>query len=167
MSTAFKNLIGGEWFAPSTRRYLERRNPADQRDLTATRAFERWRLVSAPARGELLRRLGDVLSAHKEELAQGMTREMGAMSWRRPIDVCGLVTPFNFSLAIPAWKMFPALVCGNTVVLKPSEDVPSTVHRAAKSRGGRWDTWTIPVPCSERRSTTTADPRLASVFGPG
>jgi aldehyde dehydrogenase (NAD+) len=51
------------------------------------------------------------------------------MSWRRPIGVCGLVTPFNFPLAIPAWKMFPALVCGNTVVLKPSEDVPLTAHR--------------------------------------
>jgi aldehyde dehydrogenase (NAD+) len=51
------------------------------------------------------------------------------MSWRRPIGVAGLVTPFNFPMAIPTWKMFPALVCGNTVVLKPSEDVPHTAHR--------------------------------------
>jgi aldehyde dehydrogenase (NAD+) len=42
--------------------------------------------------------------------------------------VVGLITPFNFPLAIPTWKMFPALVCGNTVVIKPSEDVPHTVH---------------------------------------
>jgi aldehyde dehydrogenase (NAD+) len=48
------------------------------------------------------------------------------MSYRRPIGVVGLVTPFNFPLAIPTWKMFPALVCGNSVVLKPSEDVPHT-----------------------------------------
>jgi aldehyde dehydrogenase (NAD+) len=186
MATTYKNLIDGDWLGPSTRRYLENRNPADQRDLigrfpdsgpadieravlAAAKAFERWRLVPAPARGELLRRLGDLLADHKEEIALGMTREMGkvvaetrgdvqegidtayyaasegrrlfghtvpselrakwAMSWRRPIGVCGLITPFNFPLAIPTWKMFPALVCGNTVVLKPSEDVPQTAHR--------------------------------------
>jgi aldehyde dehydrogenase (NAD+) len=42
--------------------------------------------------------------------------------------VVGLITPFNFPLAIPTWKMFPALVCGNAVIIKPSEDVPHTVH---------------------------------------
>src|SRR5262245_10101507 len=51
-------------------------------------------------------------------------REKWAMSYRRPIGVCGLITPFNFPLAIPTWKMFPALVCGNAVILKPAEDVP-------------------------------------------
>ena len=49
-----------------------------------------------------------------------------AMSFRRPIGVAGLITPFNFPLAIPTWKAFPALVCGNAVVLKPAEDVPHT-----------------------------------------
>ena len=80
MASSFKNLIAGEWLAPSTRRYLENRNPADQRDLigrfpdsgpadvdravrAAARAFERWRLVPAPARGDLLRRLGDLLAS--------------------------------------------------------------------------------------------------------
>jgi aldehyde dehydrogenase (NAD+) len=51
------------------------------------------------------------------------------MSYRRPIGIAGLITPFNFPLAIPTWKMFPALLCGNAVVIKPSEDVPHTVHR--------------------------------------
>jgi aldehyde dehydrogenase (NAD+) len=51
-------------------------------------------------------------------------REKWAMSYRRPIGVCGLITPFNFPMAIPTWKMFPALVCGNAVILKPAEDVP-------------------------------------------
>ncbi len=186
MTTTYKNFIGGAWLTPSTRRYLENRNPADTRDLigrfpdsgpadveravrAARRAFEQWRLMPAPARGDLVRRLGELLTEHKEELALGMTREMGkvltesrgdvqegidtawyaasegrrlfghtvpselrakwAMSWRRPIGVCGLVTPFNFPLAIPTWKLFPALVCGNTVVIKPSEDVPHTAHR--------------------------------------
>jgi aldehyde dehydrogenase (NAD+) len=40
--------------------------------------------------------------------------------------VAGIVTPFNFPLAIPTWKMFPALVCGNACVFKPAEDVPHT-----------------------------------------
>ena len=55
-------------------------------------------------------------------------RNKWAMSYRRPIGVTGLITPFNFPLAIPTWKMFPALLCGNSVVIKPSEDVPHTVH---------------------------------------
>src|SRR5687767_13882294 len=49
-----------------------------------------------------------------------------AMSVRAPIGVCALITPWNFPMAIPTWKMFPALICGNTVVLKPAEDTPHT-----------------------------------------
>jgi alpha-ketoglutaric semialdehyde dehydrogenase len=49
-----------------------------------------------------------------------------AMSFRRPIGIAGLITPFNFPMAIPTWKMFPALVCGNAVIFKPAEDVPHT-----------------------------------------
>ncbi|HEX6863757.1 MAG TPA: aldehyde dehydrogenase family protein, partial [Thermoanaerobaculia bacterium] len=56
-------------------------------------------------------------------------RNKWAMTYRRPIGVAGLITPFNFPLAIPTWKMFPALLCGNSVVIKPSEDVPHTTHR--------------------------------------
>ncbi len=52
-----------------------------------------------------------------------------AMSVRQSIGVCGMVTPWNFPMAIPSWKMMPALVCGNTVVLKPAEDAPlSSYH---------------------------------------
>jgi len=186
MPKTFKNFIDGKWVAPTTGTYFENRNPADTRDLigrfpdsgaadvkaavrSAQRGFEIWRRTPAPARGDVLRRLGDLLTTHKEELADAMTREMGkvlaetrgdvqegidtafyaategrrlfghtvpselrdkwAMSFRRPIGVAGLITPFNFPLAIPTWKMFPALVCGNAVVLKPSEDVPHTSHR--------------------------------------
>jgi acyl-CoA reductase-like NAD-dependent aldehyde dehydrogenase len=49
-----------------------------------------------------------------------------AYAMRRPIGVCGLITPWNFPVAIPSWKSFPALVCGNTVVLKPAPDTPGT-----------------------------------------
>ena len=52
-----------------------------------------------------------------------------AMSVRMPIGVCALITPWNFPLAIPTWKLFPALICGNTVVLKPAEDTPHTAVR--------------------------------------
>jgi aldehyde dehydrogenase (NAD+) len=186
MPTTFKNFIGGKWVPPLSGAYFENRNPADTSDLigrfpdsgpedvaaavrSARRGFEAWRAVPPPARGDLLRRLGDLLSEKKEELATGMTREMGkvlseargdvqegidtayyaagegrrlfgrtvpselrskwAMSYRRPIGIAGLVTPFNFPMAIPTWKMFPALLCGNSVVLKPSEDVPHSAHR--------------------------------------
>jgi aldehyde dehydrogenase (NAD+) len=47
-----------------------------------------------------------------------------AMSIRQPIGVAGIVTPWNFPIAIPCWKMMPALVSGNTVVFKPSSDAP-------------------------------------------
>jgi len=185
MSDKFKNFIGGEWVEPSTGQYFENRNPARNSDLiglwprsgkedvdraaaAAKAAFDAWRLLPAPARGDILRRVGDLLVARKDDIARAATREMGkvwaetkgdvqegidtayyaatigrqlsgrtvpselarkwAMSFRRPIGVAGLITPFNFPLAIPTWKMFPALVCGNTVVIKPGEDVPHTVQ---------------------------------------
>src|SRR2546422_5011774 len=55
-------------------------------------------------------------------------RNKWAMSFRRPIGIAGLITPFNFPMAIPTWKMFPALACGNAVIFKPAEDVPHTAH---------------------------------------
>jgi aldehyde dehydrogenase (NAD+) len=51
-----------------------------------------------------------------------------AMSVREPLGVCALITPWNFPMAIPAWKSMPALVAGNTVVLKPAEDTPLSSH---------------------------------------
>ncbi|MBA2292818.1 MAG: aldehyde dehydrogenase family protein [Gemmatimonadales bacterium] len=185
MAKTFKNYIAGKWVAPTTGRYLENRNPADTTDLigrfplsgaadidaavrSAQDGFERWSRMPAPLRGDILRNVGDIMSARKDELSDAMTREMGkvlaetsgdvqegidtayyaategrrlfghtvpselrqkwAMSVRRPIGVCGLITPFNFPMAIPTWKMFPALLCGNSVVLKPSEDVPHSSH---------------------------------------
>ena len=47
-----------------------------------------------------------------------------AMSVREPLGVAGLITPWNFPIAIPCWKLMPALVCGNSVVLKPASDTP-------------------------------------------
>jgi acyl-CoA reductase-like NAD-dependent aldehyde dehydrogenase len=47
-----------------------------------------------------------------------------AMAVRQPIGVCGMIAPWNFPMAIPSWKLLPALVCGNTCVIKPAEDTP-------------------------------------------
>ncbi|MBI4444408.1 MAG: aldehyde dehydrogenase family protein [Acidobacteria bacterium] len=46
------------------------------------------------------------------------------MSVRMPVGVCGIITPWNFPMAIPSWKIFPALICGDTCVLKPATDTP-------------------------------------------
>jgi acyl-CoA reductase-like NAD-dependent aldehyde dehydrogenase len=51
-----------------------------------------------------------------------------AMSIRQPLGVCSVITPWNFPMAIPSWKIIPALVCGNTVVFKPSELTPVSAH---------------------------------------
>jgi len=51
------------------------------------------------------------------------------MSVRMPIGVVGVITPWNFPIAIPSWKIAPALVCGNTVVFKPATDTPALGER--------------------------------------
>jgi acyl-CoA reductase-like NAD-dependent aldehyde dehydrogenase len=51
-------------------------------------------------------------------------RNKFAMSVRQPLGVCGMITAWNFPMAVPSWKILPALVCGNTVVFKPAEEAP-------------------------------------------
>ena len=51
-------------------------------------------------------------------------RDKFAMSVRQPLGVCAVITPWNFPMAIPSWKIVPALVCGNTVVFKPATHTP-------------------------------------------
>src|ERR1035438_6325791 len=177
----YKNSIDGEWVESSTGETFENLNPADRRDVVgifqksgkadvdaaveaATRAFQKWRLVPAPRRAEIVYRAAEMLLERKEDYAHDMTREMGkvlnetrgdvqeavdtayymagegrrmfgpttpselpnkfAMAVRQPIGVCGMITPWNFPMAIPSWKLLPALVCGNTCVIKPAQDTP-------------------------------------------
>ena len=141
----------------------------DRAVATARAAWEDWRLVPAPERGNMLFRFAQLLEGYKPELSELMTREMGKvkaeaggdvqeaidmayymggegrrlfgqttpselrdkfmMSLRMPVGVVGAITPWNFPIAIPAWKLTPALVCGNTVVLKPAEDTPLLAQR--------------------------------------
>ncbi|HZZ38369.1 MAG TPA: aldehyde dehydrogenase family protein [Acidobacteriaceae bacterium] len=51
-------------------------------------------------------------------------RNKFAMAIRMPVGVCGMIAPWNFPMAIPSWKLLPALVCGNTCVIKPAMDTP-------------------------------------------
>ena len=71
--------------------------------------------------------------AGQSRLAFGETvpselRNKWAMTMRQPLGVAGIITPWNFPLAIPTWKIFPALLCGNAVVFKPAEIVPGSAH---------------------------------------
>src|SRR2546422_142042 len=90
--------------------------------------------VLAEARGDVQEGIDTAHYAHTEgrrlfgRTVPSELRNKWAMSFRRPIGVAGLITPFNFPLAIPPWKMFPALLCGNAVIFKPAEDVPHTAH---------------------------------------
>jgi acyl-CoA reductase-like NAD-dependent aldehyde dehydrogenase len=176
----FQNFIGGEWVDAVSGETFETTSPATGETLgvfprssaedvdhaveAAKTAFEDWRLVPAPRRGEILFRFGQLLAERKGELAELMAREMGKvlpeaagdvqeaidmsyymggegrrlfghttpselrdkfnMSIRQPIGVVGVITPWNFPIAIPSWKIAPALVCGNTVVFKPATDTP-------------------------------------------
>jgi aldehyde dehydrogenase (NAD+) len=180
-STAYHNFIDGAWVPSVSGDLFEDRNPANPDDVigvfqkstaadvaqavdAARLAYERWRLVPAPKRAELLFRAAQLVADRKEALARDMTREMGkvleetrgdvqeaidmtffmagegrrqygqtvpselrdkfAMSVRQPMGVASIITPWNFPMAIPSWKIIPALVCGNTVVFKPATLTP-------------------------------------------
>ncbi|MGB0122989.1 MAG: aldehyde dehydrogenase family protein [Silvibacterium sp.] len=56
-----------------------------------------------------------------------------AMSVRMPVGICGMIAPWNFPMAIPSWKLFPALICGNTCVIKPAEDTPLSTYNLVQA----------------------------------
>jgi alpha-ketoglutaric semialdehyde dehydrogenase len=56
-----------------------------------------------------------------------------AMAVRQPVGVCGMITPWNFPMAIPSWKLLPALVCGNTCVIKPAQDTPLSTFNLVRA----------------------------------
>ena len=56
-----------------------------------------------------------------------------AMAVRQPIGVCGMITPWNFPMAIPSWKLLPAIVCGNTCVIKPAQDTPLSTFNLVRA----------------------------------
>src|SRR5215813_1449039 len=56
-----------------------------------------------------------------------------AMAVRTPIGVCGMIAPWNFPMAIPSWKLLPAIVCGNTCVIKPAQDTPLSTFNLVRA----------------------------------
>jgi aldehyde dehydrogenase (NAD+) len=63
-----------------------------------------------------------------ETVPSGLPNRL-AMTVRDPVGVVGIITPWNLPMLMPAWKLFPALVCGNTAVVKPAEDTPHSAVR--------------------------------------
>jgi alpha-ketoglutaric semialdehyde dehydrogenase len=176
----YSNYIDGRWAPSESGRTFESLDPATGATVgvvaksspgdvnravdAAVGAFQRWRLVPAPKRGEILFRVGQLLQERKEVLSQLVTREMGkviaeargdvqeaidmtfymagegrrlfghtvpselpdkmAISFRDPVGVVAAITPWNFPIAIPSWKLTAALICGNTVIFKPASDTP-------------------------------------------
>jgi aldehyde dehydrogenase (NAD+) len=132
----------------------------------AAAAFEQWRLVPAPVRGRLVKRLGELIGEHSSQLAELVTIEAGKIGsealgevqemvdicdlavglsrqlfgrtmpserpghrlqevWQ-PLGVVGVISAFNFPVAVWSWNAAVALVCGDPVVWKPSELTPLT-----------------------------------------
>ncbi len=177
----YANYIDGRWVEGCTGSKFQTINPANEAVLAeipaagiadvdaavdaASRAFDAWRLIPAPMRGEMLFKVGELLKSRKEELARLLTQDMGkviseargdiqeaidmafymggegrrllgytapvempnkfGMAVRDPSGVAGIITPWNFPVAVPSWKIFPALVGGNTIIWKPSPETPA------------------------------------------
>jgi acyl-CoA reductase-like NAD-dependent aldehyde dehydrogenase len=187
--TTYQNWIGGRWVPARSGRTRENLDPASREVLgifprsgaedvadavsAARKAFDAWRAMPAPHRGEILFRAAEIILRGKEEFGREMTSEMGkvltecrgdaqeasdmayymagegrrcfgqttpselpskfAMCVRQPVGVVAAITPWNFPMAIPAWKIMPALIGGNTVVFKPAVDVPKSGWNLAKA----------------------------------
>lgn len=180
-NNTYQNLIGGNWSAASSGDVFDDWNPANPEDLVgrfpkasvadtqsaiaaARAALPGWADTPPPARGAILNKASQIISARLDQMAEVLTREEGKTlaeskgevvrardifqyysgeGWRfggdilpssmngellytrrEPLGVISIITPWNFPIAIPAWKIAPALVCGNTVVFKPAEDTP-------------------------------------------
>ena len=138
----------------------------------AAGVFERWRLVPAPQRGQIVREIADELRSYKSELGALVSLEMGKIlaeglgevqemidvadfavglsrqlygvtmpserpghrmyeHWH-PLGVAGVITAFNFPVAVWAWNALIAAVCGDCVIWKPSEETPLTAVAVQK-----------------------------------
>lgn len=180
----------------------------------AAQAFSVWRTTPAPVRGALVARLGELLSAHKDELAALVTVEVGKIAseaagevqemidvcqfavglsrqlygrtiaserpghrlletWH-PLGVVGVVTAFNFPVAVWAWNAALALVCGDPVVWKPSELTPLTalatqalIARAAADVGAPPAVSSLLLGDRDLGGLLVDDPRIALLSATG
>src|SRR5713226_1204071 len=176
----FSGVAHGGTFIPGTGATIETHDPstgavlahvrtASEADCsnaiaTALEAFKSWRMVPAPQRGDVVRRLGDAFRTRKEDLARLISLENGKilseargevqevidicdlavgqsrqlygreiaserpdhrlMEQWQPLGVVGIISAFNFPVAVPGWGWAIALVCGSTIVWKPSSLTP-------------------------------------------
>ncbi|WP_072687227.1 L-piperidine-6-carboxylate dehydrogenase [Rhodococcus marinonascens] len=192
-------------------------NSADDVDRAVTaahEAFARWRSVPAPQRGAVVRRLGQLLTEHKEDLAELVTLEAGKIpseaqgevqemidicefavglsrqlygktmaserpghrlmeTWH-PLGVVGVISAFNFPVAVWSWNTALALVCGDTVVWKPSEQTPLTaiacdalLARAARDVGAPAGIHALIQGSADVGERLVDDPRVALVSATG
>ncbi|MEU7768768.1 aldehyde dehydrogenase family protein [Nocardia sp. NPDC049190] len=180
----------------------------------AATAFRAWRRVPAPVRAAVVRRLAELLTAHKSDLAELVTLEAGKIpaeaagevqemidicefaiglsrqlygrtmpserpghrlmeTWH-PLGVVGVISAFNFPVAVWAWNTAVALVCGDTVVWKPSETTPLTavachtlLRRAAVEIGADPEVHQLIQGASEVGSRLVEDERVALVSATG
>ncbi|MBI2695135.1 aldehyde dehydrogenase family protein [Mycobacterium nebraskense] len=187
---------------------------ADRTIAEAAQAFTAWRGTPAPVRGALVARLGELLTAHRDDLATLVTVEVGkitaeaagevqemidvcqfavglsrqlygrtiaserpghrlAETWH-PLGVVGVITAFNFPVAVWAWNAAVALVCGDTVVWKPSELTPLTAlacqalaDRAAADVGAPPAVTGLILGERELGGLLVDDPRVALVSATG
>lgn len=140
--------------------------------MTAKAALESWSGTSVIKRGEILRRVAQLMELRQQEIVEIVSLETGkspkdatgevkaaielgyfiagegrrfygqttasstpnrwACTLRQPVGICALITSFNTPIANVCWKAFPALLCGNTAILKPSEHTPNTAVWLAK-----------------------------------
>ena len=179
---------GREWIASPGGRTIASVNPADGQELARVRlasaqdyerivsesaeVFERWRMVPAPKRGQIVREIGDELRAYKDDLGTLVTLEMGKIlaegkgevqemidiadfavglsrqlygltmpserpehrmyeQWH-PLGIVGVISAFNFPVAVWSWNALIAAVCGDCVVWKPSLKTPLTAIAVQK-----------------------------------
>ncbi|MGW2422897.1 L-piperidine-6-carboxylate dehydrogenase [Streptomyces sp. NPDC001709] len=187
---------------------------AEEAVAAARTAFLTWRITPAPRRGELVRRLGELLREHKSDLAGLVTIEAGKISsealgeiqemidicdfavglsrqlygrtiaserpghrlaetWH-PLGVVGVISAFNFPAAVWSWNTAVALVCGDTVIWKPSELTPLTslacdhlLARAAAELGAPRDVHRLLLGDRAVGERLVDDPRVALVSATG
>jgi aldehyde dehydrogenase (NAD+) len=178
----------GDWVAEPSGGELESLNPSSGEPLArvklagagdyervvgaAAEAFQAWRMVPAPRRGEIVREIGDELRAHKQALGSLVTLEMGKIlpeglgevqemidmadlavglsrqlyglsmhserpghrmyeQWH-PLGVVGVISAFNFPVAVWSWNALVAAVCGDCVLWRPSSETPLTAIAVQK-----------------------------------
>ena len=182
MTESYENYVYGKWVGSVSGETIEVRNPANTDEVVArfqdsTRedaveavdaavaAQEEWAGKPGPARGDVLKRVGQELERRKEEATETLVREEGKTyseaggevqraidifhyyagkardlggtvkspsapdkdlrTKREPLGTVGIITPWNYPIAIPAWKLAPALASGNTLVHKPASAAPN------------------------------------------